>query len=108
MLVNELKKNNGYEFECNMLEEYKNYKNHDEFGCAFVWLGSDIGVEYNFAVDEGENLSAIYKMEFNYETDYMETDYDKYVHYEVDFSNKKWKDELENAMCKALIKIHNL
>ena len=108
MLVKELKQNEEYEFECNMSNEYKTYKNHDEFGCAFVWLGEEIGVEYNFAIDGGENFSAIYKMELNHKTDYMETDYDAYIHYEVDFNNINWEKKLENAMCEALIKLHNL
>ena len=106
MTVEELKSNWDYEFECNMSEEYKD-KETDEWGCAFVWL-NDIGVEYNFCIDSGNNCCAIYKMEINKETDYMETDYDKYIHYEIDFDNENWKEELENAMCEALIKFHNL
>lgn len=109
MLIKELKQNKKYEFECNMSEEYKDYKNHDEWGCAFAWFGGNIGVEYNFSVDEDEgSFSAIYKTEMNKKTDYMETDYDVYVHHDIDFNNKDWKKELENAMCKALIKFHNL
>lgn len=108
MKVKELKHSNGYEFECNMSKEYKTYENHDEWGCAFVWFGENIGAEYNFSVDEGESFCAIYKVEFNNKTDYMETDYDTYVHYDVNFDNNNWKEELENAMCKALIKFHNM
>lgn len=112
MKAKELKQSNGYEFECNMSEEYKDYENHDEFGCAFVWFGEKIGVEYNFAIetyeDEVYTACAIYKIEINNVTGYMETDYDTYEHYEVDFNNKNWKEELENAMCEALIKLHNL
>lgn len=108
--VEELKLKNGYEFECNMSNEYKDYKNHDEWGCAFIWFGenSEIGVEYNFCFDDGESCCAIYKMGLNEKTDYMETDYDTYVHYDIDFDNDNWKEELENAMCKALIEFHNL
>lgn len=108
MLIKELKQNNAYEFECNMSKEYKAYENHDEWGCAFVWLGENIGVEYNFSIDECESFCAIYKIEFNNDTDYMETDYNTYIHYNIDFDNDNWKEELENAMCKALIKFHNL
>ena len=106
--VKKLKQNKEYEFECNISEEYKTYENHDEWGCAFVWLGENIGVEYNFCFDNGESCCAIYKMELNHETDYMETDYDKYNHYDVNFNNPNWKEELENAMCEAMIKFHNL
>lgn len=106
LTVEELKLHEDYEFECNMSEEYKDSE-IDEWGCAFIWL-NDIGVEYNFCIDSGENSCAIYKTEINEETDYMETDYDKYIHYEIDFDNENWKEELENAMCEALIKFHNL
>ena len=102
MKVSELKKEKGYEFECNMSEEFKTHTDHDEWGCACVWL-NDIGVEYNFCIDDGNNSCAIYKMEMNKEEDYMETDYSKFIHYEIDFNNPEWKSELENAMCKALI-----
>lgn len=109
--VEELKTFKAYEFECNMSEEYKDYDCHDEWGCAFAWLG-DIGVEYNFCIDNSTNKNinccAIYKMEMNNETDYMETDYDEFEHYEIDFNNPNWEAELENAMCKALIELHNL
>lgn len=106
LTVEELKLDTDYEFECNMSEEYKDNE-MDEWGCAFVWL-NDIGVEYNFCIDSGENCCAIYKMEFNNKTDYMETDYDTFIHYEIDFDNPKWKTELENAMCKALIEFFEL
>ena len=106
MTVEELKEEELYEFECNMSDEYKD-KETDEWGCAFVWL-NDIGVEYNFCIDSGNNCCAIYKMEINEETDYMETDYDTFIHYEIDFDNENWEQELENAMCKALIELHNL
>ena len=111
LTVEELKLETNYEFACEMSEEYKDYNCHDEWGCAEVWLG-DIGVEYNFCIDGSAdvvvNCCAIYKMEMNKETDYMETDYDTFAHYEIDFNNPNWKVELENAMCRALIKFHNL
>ena len=111
MTVNELKLNKAYEFECNISEEYKDYKNHDEWGCAFAWFGNDFGVEYNFCIDDSTdkiiNCCAIYKTIINSE-DYMQTITDVYNHYEIDFSVVNWKEELENAMCKALIKFHNL
>lgn len=112
LTVEDLKREEGYEFECNMSEEYKDYENHDEWGCAFVWLNNDIGTEYNFAIetynDEVFTACAIYKTEINENSGYMETDYDKYVHYEIDFGNPNWKEELENAMCKALIEFFDL
>ena len=114
MKIEELKQNDMYEFECNMTEEYKNYNVHDEWGCAFVWFGEIVGAEYNFCVDadykteEFYTACAIYKTVFNKETEYMETDYDTFIHYDIDFNNDNWKKELEDAMCNALIKFHNL
>lgn len=108
MTVKELKLSKGYEFECNMSNEYNNEYGCDEWGCAFIWLGDDIGVEYNFCIqDNGDNCCAIYKSEINSEG-YLTTDYDKYAHYEINFNNLNWIEELENAMCKAMIEFHNL
>ena len=105
IMVNALKKHKLYEFECNMSDELKNKTSYDEWGCAFVWLG-DIGVEYNFCIDSGENCCAIYKTNMNHETGHMETDYDEFVHYEIDFNDLDWEKKLENAMCEALLEIH--
>ena len=71
-----------------------------------IWV-NDIYVEYNFCVDDGENCCAIYKGEIN-EKNCMETDYNTFVHYEIDFDNENWKEELENAMCEAMIDFHDL
>lgn len=111
MTTEEVKTEAGYAFECNMSEEYKNYDVHDEWGCAYVWTGENqnLGAEYNFCIqDDGSNCCAIYKMELNEETDYMETDYSTFVHYEIDFKNENWKEALENAMCDAMIKFFEL
>jgi len=95
-----------YEFECNIDESYKDIET-DEWGAAFVWL-NDIGVEYNFCIDSGENCCAIYKTEINPETDHMETDYNSFVHYEIDFDKADWQDKLKAAMCDTLEELHNL
>lgn len=107
LTVEELKLHEDYEFECNMSDEYKNRVHCDEWGCASIFYG-DVGVEYNFCIDGEINCCAIYKMETNEESDYMETDYNTYIHYEIDFDNENWEQELENAMCKALIEFYNL
>lgn len=107
MTINELKNNPLYEFECNISEEYKNIET-DEWGCAFAWLGDNIGVEYNFCIDDGESYCAIYKTEINNETDYIETDYDIFNHYDIDFDDENWMNDLEDAMCVTLIEFHNL
>ena len=102
MTVIELKKNAGYSFEHSLSEEFKDYDQWDEWGCAQVWLGN-IGVEYNFCIDNGFNCSAIYGMMYNEESGYAETDYSDCEHYEIDFDKPTWAESLENAMCNALI-----
>lgn len=95
-----------YQFDCDMTKEYKDENNCDEWGCASVWV-DDIGVEYNFCIDDGENCCAIYKTEIG-DNGYMETDCSTFTHYEIDFDNENWKEELENAMCEALIEFFYL
>lgn len=114
MTIEELKKKDDYSFECYMTkEEYNDVwegECWDEWGCAGAWLG-DIGVEYNFCIDdtthEAINECAIYLTKIN-EEDYVETDYGMFIHYEINFNNENWKEELENAMCDALIKFFKL
>ena len=107
----ELKNNLDYEFECNMSEEYKDMEINDEWGCAIIYF-NDVGVEYNFCIDDGVNSCAIYKMKLDIENiesmECWKTDYDTFIHYEIDFNNKGWVQELENAMCKALIEFYDL
>ena len=107
MTIKELKARDGYEFECNMNESYKDIET-DEWGCALAWIGNDKGVEYNFCIDSGENLCAIYKMELNEKTGYMETDGNTFIHYEIDFDEADWVEKLENALCEALMEFFNL
>lgn len=108
MNVKELKNMDGYEFECSLFKKICERQN-DIWGASFVWLGEKIGAEYNYCIqDDGTNCSAIYKMELDEKTDYMETDYDKFVGYEVDFDDVKWRNKLENAMCQALIDFFEL
>ena len=106
MDIEELILNSDFEFECNISDEYKDVET-DEWGCAFACL-VDIGVEYNFCIDDGINSCAIYKMKLDKETECMETDYDTFIHYEIDFDKEDWVQRLKNAMCKALIEFYNL
>ncbi len=85
MNIKELKANMDYDFECNMdkrrmLKEIANTDYVDEWGSAFVWLGNDLVVEYNFCIDD-ENCSAIYKSTINNDG-YLETDYSTSIHYD--------------------------
>lgn len=102
MTVKELKEIKGYEFECNLEQHYK-YMQTDEWGSAFIWV-DDFGAEYNFCIDGTVNSCAIYKTQINPETEYVEIDYDTFIHYEIDFDDLSWKKKLENAMCEAVIK----
>ena len=87
-----------YDFECNLSDEYRNYDCCDEWGAATLWLNDKQGVEYNFCIDGDCNSCAIYKMYYDEETDTEGTDCSTFEHYEIDFSNVNWKEELEKAM----------
>lgn len=115
MTIEELKNKDDYFFECYMTKEEYNVELEngdvwDEWGCAEISLG-DIGAEYNFCIDKStseiENASAIYPTYIN-KDGYLATNTDNYVHYEIDFDNEHWKEEFENAMCKALIEFFEL
>lgn len=113
MIIKELKRNKEYCFECNItkrrvLNKIADTTYFDEWGCAFISLGQKIGVEYNLCVDNGENSSGIYKVDYNEKDGCIVTNYDEFFHYEIDFDNRKWKEKLENAMCKALIEFFEL
>ena len=113
MTIKELKGAFAYHFYCNIdkrktLKEIADTDCFDEWGCAFISVGEELGVEYNLCVDDGENCSAIYKVDYDEETGYIETDASTFIHYEIDFDNSKWKKELEDAMCKALIEFFEL
>jgi hypothetical protein len=105
--VDALKSRIDYSFELNMTEEYKSYESCDEWGCAYVWCDEEKGAEYNFCID-GSNCCAIYKNEINKGTGCIETDYSTFIHYEINFDSTTWKEDLENAMCDALIAFFSL
>lgn len=105
--VNELKQLSGYEFGCNMTEELRNYNTYDAWGCAFIWV-DNIGVEYNFCVDNGENCSGIYRMEWHQKDNETYTDYSCSHHYEIDFNDNTWEHKLEDEMCQTLIDMYML
>lgn len=92
----------NYEFELNMDDSYKNCEFIDEWEMAVLWT-EYFGAEYNLCIQNRDNYSAIYFMEYNSETDYWETDSNCFEHYEIDFSNPNWKTELEKAMYDFVI-----
>lgn len=117
MTIEELKKHNDYHFYCDIsksrvLNEIADTTGFDEWGCAYVSLDETMSVEYNLCIDnttgESINESAIYRVDYMDENDEYETDCNTFIHYEIDFDNPKWKQKLENAMCKALIKFFEL
>lgn len=88
------------DYEINITSNYAGERNIDEWGDAQAWVG-DYGVEYNFCIDNGINCSAIYKATIN-KDGYMETDYSKFISYEINFGTPYWRDALEDAMTEAL------
>ena len=62
----------NYKFELNMDDSYKKYNDIDEWGMAVIDFGT-YGAEYNFCIEEGNNYSAIYYMEYNEKTGYWDT-----------------------------------
>lgn len=70
----------------------------------------DADMDYvDIATDhDGEDCSAIYKTEINEKTGYRETDYNSFIHYEVDFNNSRWKENLLNELYKAFEKLHKI
>lgn len=81
-------------------------ENEDYWGAGFAWYKS-YGVEYNFCVDGEENASAIYLMRYNSEIDDMETDHDKYIHYEINFEEKDWKERFLEKMGLVLLNYYS-
>lgn len=79
----------------------------DEWGIAELWRGNK-GVEYNYCIDDGENCSAIYKTEINEKTGYRETDYNSFIHYEVNFNDMNWKADLLNELHIAFEELHKI
>lgn len=117
MTIKELKGNAEYHFECNItkrrvLKEIADTNCFDEWGCAYVSLGETMSVEYNLCIDnttdESINESAIYRVDYMEENDEYETDCCTFIHYGINFDNSKWKKNLEDIMCKALIKFFEL
>ena len=93
---------NNFEFELNMDDSYKNCETIDEWSMAMVWA-ENYGAEYNLCLQNGDNYSAIYFMEYDDETDYWDTDCSCFEHYEIDFNNPNWKLDLKIAMYNFII-----
>ena len=78
MTIKELKCNKEYYFQCDIkksrvLKGIADTDFFDEWGCAFISLGNEMGVEYNLCIDnttdENINSSAIYKVDYDKDED---------------------------------------
>ena len=88
-------------FELNINDEYKNINNIDEWGCAFVFHDGN-GVEYNYCRENNEDYSAIYYFTYDEINGHINTNYNAFVRYKIDFKDINWKSELKNTMEKVL------
>ena len=97
-----------YKFESNfnneIIDEYNNNENVDEWGCALVTINNKYGAEYNLCIEDKDNESAIYFQEFD-ENGFWQTDYSDCKHYEINFNNPNWEKDLEKKMKNYLIDI---
>lgn len=92
---------NNYELEISMSPSDVEDGYCDIWGAASIWEDK-IGAEYNLCVEDGDNCSAIYRMDLDESTGYWTTNYSDFEHYEVDFSDADWEKKLEIAMYKFL------
>lgn len=88
-----------YEYEVNIDPTEVDKDGWDDWDAGYLWLDNKHGVNYNLYYDGGECSSAIYKMDCDGE--YIETDSDTYIHYEIDFNDEDWEQKLVYAMAKA-------
>lgn len=105
LTIKDIRNSNKFECEINISESYARKTDIDEWGCAFVWL-NNIGVEFNFCKQSRLNCSAIYPVAYNADEDVMETDYCSWMKHHINFKHDNWKEELIDAMCRAMIKLY--
>jgi hypothetical protein len=90
-----------YEFDTCIDKKYSDYPDCREQGAAFLYFENhDYGAEYEFCRDNGKDNSTIYLTVYDRYRgrDEWRTDYACAEHYEIDFSNKNWKKDLERKM----------
>lgn len=91
------------DFSDEIINEYMNRENMDEWGVATVTINGLYGAEYNICIDNGYNESAIYFQEKD-ENGFWQTDFSSCKHYEINFNNSNWKEDLEKEMKNYLLK----
>lgn len=98
-----------YVYDCWLVEEnfpmLEDGEMYDSWNIAQL-VSENIGCEYNLCIDNSTNEmineSAIYFM-YRDEGKYLwDTDFSKFVHYEIDLNNENWQLDLESAMFAAL------
>lgn len=94
------------DFSDEIINEYMNKENIDEWGVATVTINEEYGAEYNICIEDGNNESAIYFQELD-ENGFWQTDFSNYKHYEIDFNNPNWKLDLKEAMYNFVINMIN-
>lgn len=99
----------NWSYEICIDESYADIDCIDEWGMIQVWLeDKGIGAEYNYCVEtyKGEKLNscAFYFMWEDKEADNWKTDWNDYEHYEIDFNNTRWKEDIVEAMKEFIIK----
>lgn len=81
------------------LDETTERDNIDTWGDIVAWSDDGKrGLEYNHCIENGDNMSAFYLMESNEDGSIIETDHDRYIHYEIDFDNKNWRDHMRHTL----------
>lgn len=92
------------DFSDEIINEYMNKENIDEWGVATVTINEEYGAEYNICIDDGDNESAIYFQELDENGGFWQTDFSNCKHYEIDFNNPNWREDLEKEMKNYLLK----
>ena len=72
---------------------------HREYQITYVW---------GFGMDERRRAERICEaMRYNPNMDDMETDHDKYIHYEINFEEKDWKERFLEKMGMVLLNYYS-
>lgn len=117
MTVNEMLRSKDFCCDINMTKrEYNNPdESFDEWGCVIAWYEEDKGVEYNYCndtddIDDWESYPcAFYMMAPNPDDeDIIDTNYDCFMHYAINWDDKNWQAKLKKAAAKAIIELFEL
>lgn len=93
----------NFHFSDEIIDMYMDKENIDEWGVATITIDGLYGAEYNICIEDGNNESAIYFQELD-ENNFWQTDFSNYKHYEIDFNNPNWNEDLKKEMKEYLLK----